>query len=83
MMFLLTLNMKSSTGRDIHQVIIDHPPSKSCSDLARHLQTSDFLVCRELYVQNNQLVDRGELIISSTLVGKAKQYREVAYNDVA
>jgi hypothetical protein len=76
MMFLLTLNMKSSTGRDIHQVIVEHPPSKSCADLARHLQTSDFLVCRELYVMSGQLIDRGELIVSSVLVGKAKQYVE-------
>jgi hypothetical protein len=76
MMFLLTLTMKSSTGRDIHQVIVEHPPSKSCADLANNLQSADFIVCRELYVQNGRLVDRGELVISSVLVGKAKQYWE-------
>jgi hypothetical protein len=76
-MFLLTLNMKSLKGLDVHQVIVSHP-AESTAQLAHFLNSSDYLVFRELHHVNSQIVDQGELIIASSVVAKAKPYKRIA-----
>lgn len=77
MIFLFTMNMESVNERNIHQVIGEHP-AKSCDDLCKILNTTDYITIRQYYKKNypnHHLEDRGNLVLNCSLIGKVAEYQ--------
>ena len=86
MRFQLTLNMPSHEGRPVHQITCDHP-AESLKAFMDVLSTSDFIHVEEFYKFGNKKGDadydprrktdlehKGSIVISTSLIGKAKVY---------
>jgi len=75
--FLFTMNMESVNERNIHQVIGEHP-AKSCEDLCKTLNTTDYISIKQYYKKNHpnpHLEDRGNLVLNCSLIGKVAEYQ--------
>jgi len=78
MRFVLTMNMPSSTGHNIHQIIFDHP-SKTVKDFCNVLNDEIFLVGRQIYKRyinddESVFLDRGDIIVNTAHIGKVQEY---------
>jgi hypothetical protein len=75
MRFQFSLNMPSKVGNLTHNVIADYPVD-SLSELMGVMADTDFLLVREVYRDNKAGTHFvvGDLIINTTLIGKAKEY---------
>lgn len=85
MRFVLTMNMPSSTGSVIHQIIFDHP-SRSVKELCELLNDEMFIVGRQIYKRFSQdeapvFLDRGDIIVNTAHIGKVQEYYDVSDDD--
>lgn len=76
MKFRFTVNLPTNGGKPVHQVIGEHP-AKSITELAKVLQSVDFLVIEELYVyhthdQPSRYENKGEMALNPMFIGKIK-----------
>lgn len=78
MKFILTMNMPSKSGREVHSMIVEHP-SPSLKLFLEELEDCDFLIVDEYFVDNNNPgrppEHRGEVAINYRFVGKVKEYK--------
>ena len=78
MRFLVTMNMPSAQGMDIHQLTLDYPVS-SQEELCSLLNKQEFMIFR-IYYRRKHLdgevwwQDRGNIIINTSWIGKAQEY---------
>lgn len=78
MKYLLTMNMASAKGNPVHQLTVEHP-AEDLGQFRKVLAGSDYIICTLLYRSNdeytqNSWIDRGDIIINTSLVGKAQEY---------
>jgi hypothetical protein len=82
MKFLVTMNMPSSNGYPVHQVIFEHH-CESVRDLILIMNDDIFVYGRQFYRINSEngkgsFVDRGEIILNTTHIGKVQEYLDYA-----
>lgn len=85
MRFVLTMNMPSSQGYNIHQIIFDHK-SKTVAELCVSLNEEVFVVGRQIYKRYNAdgesvFLDRGDIIVNTAHIGKVQEYYDTADDD--
>ncbi len=85
MRFLVTMNMPSANGIDVHQMTLEHPV-KSQEELCALLNRVEFVIFRMFYRRKNVSgeiwwQDRGEIIINTTLIGKAQEFIDFDVED--
>jgi hypothetical protein len=85
MRFLITMNMPSAQGFLVHQLTIEHQ-SQSCSEFCDELQGNEFIIGRLLYRQKTMTgetlwIDRGDVIINTSHVGKAQEFLDIERED--
>lgn len=78
MRFLVTMNMPSANGMDTHQMTLEHPV-KSQEELCTLLNRVEFVIFRMFYKRKNVngevwWQDRGEIIVNTTMIGKAQEF---------
>jgi hypothetical protein len=75
MKFLITMNMPSSHGSTVHQIIGEHP-AESLLRFHGALSESDFLIVREWYRngKTGQHFPVEETLINTNLVGKVRVF---------
>jgi len=84
--FLFTLNMPSSQGSLVHQVIGDFN-ANSCSELCEFINRFDFITVRQFYkdgvAATGEILwqDRGEIILNTSRIGKIQVYVEREQNN--
>ena len=83
----ITLNMGAHKGGIVHQITCDHP-AQSLHDFRDFIASHDFIVVKEFYkltppkvgepgydpAKRTELVDNGELIVNTSLIGKVRAY---------
>jgi hypothetical protein len=72
------MNMPSSQGFSIHQIIFDHK-SKTVAELCATLNDEVFVVGRQIYKRYNAdgesvFLDRGDIIVNTAHIGKVQEY---------
>ena len=86
MRFLFTLNMPSSKGRDVHQVIGEYE-ADSCTQMCFILNKLDFITVRQFYKETDKTSgeimwdDKGEIILNTSQIGKIQVYIEREQNN--
>ena len=81
MKFLFTLNMPSSKGRDVHQVIGEYE-ADSCTQMCSALNKLDFITVRQFYKEadktSGEIIweDKDEIILNTSQIGKIQVYIE-------
>lgn len=78
MRFLVTMNMPSMNGMETHQMTLEHPV-QSQNELCVLLNKVEFVIFRMFYRRKNMdgtiwWQDRGEIIINTTMIGKAQEF---------
>lgn len=78
MRFLLTMNMPSSNGFLIHQIIFEHE-SETAEKLFQTLNEDIFIYGRQFYKRQRDdgesvFVDKGDIILNTAHIGKAQVY---------
>lgn len=78
MKFLITMNMPSKAGREIHSMIVEHP-AKSLEEFVEEFEDREFLVVDEFYVDSSsgsRIPEyRGPVGVSYRHIGKIKEYK--------
>jgi len=87
MRFLVTMNMPSANGMDTHQMTLEHPV-KTQEEMCALLNRVEFIIFRMFYKRKNLngeiwWQDRGEIIINTTMIGKAQEYFDFDSEDEA
>lgn len=72
MRFLLTMNMPSAKGHPVHQLTVEHR-AKSIRSFWETLSDNEFIICKLLYRVDGEWIDRGEVILSTSCIGKAQE----------
>jgi hypothetical protein len=72
------MNMPSANGMDTHQMTLEHPV-KSQEELCTLLNRVEFVIFRMFYKRKNVngeiwWQDRGEIIVNTTMIGKAQEF---------
>lgn len=84
MRFQFTLNMPSSVGNLVHQVIGDHE-AETLQQLLKTLEGNHFIVVRQWYVYRTNFGDdwrdKGYLIINTDHIGKVCSYGETTVDE--
>lgn len=85
MRFVLTMNMPSSQGYNIHQIIFDHQ-SKTVADFCNLLNDEMFIIGRQIYKRytpdgDATFLDRGDIIINTSHIGKVQEYYDTGDED--
>lgn len=83
--YLVTMNMPSSQGFLVHQITIEHQ-SDTIEDLFHDLNDNEFILVRLFYRRQNDMgvwtwIDKGEIIVNSSHIGKVQLYIEYGVND--
>lgn len=78
MRFLVTMNMPSSNGHPVHQVIFDHS-AETVKDLYNIINDEIFICGRQFYKRITDegrgiFVDRGAIILNTAHIGKIQEY---------
>lgn len=74
MRFLITMNMPSHAGKDVHQIIGDHAESNTLEEFLYNLNQNDFIVVEEFYRdESNQYYSVKKIILNTQTIGKAKE----------
>jgi hypothetical protein len=70
------MNMPSSQGNPVHQIICEHPAS-SLREFIDALAKADFLLVEEYYINatTKEYRPAGDLIINPLMVGKIKAFK--------
>lgn len=87
MKFLVTMNMPSRDGNEVHQMTLEYP-CESVEELCVALNQKEFLTFRQLYRQKDNYgetvwIDRGLLIVNSYHIGKAQEFVEYEKGDTS
>lgn len=74
MRFVFSMDMPSSQGPMVHQVIADHP-AKSIEELCDALKRNNFIVVTQFYKDDTKgseviWTDRGPIILNTDIIGK-------------
>ena len=85
MRFVITMNMPSSNGYLVHQIIMEHP-AKSVSEICKYLNDDLFIMGRQIYKRpdndgNFVFVDRGDLVLNTNHIGKVQEYFDGSVDD--
>lgn len=85
MRFLVTMNMPSASGNNVHQVTVEHPAG-SCEAFCDELNDNEFIIVRLFYRRQDfdavsrqmSIVweDRGDLILNTNHIGKVQEFVE-------
>lgn len=77
MQYVFTMNMPSHSGKSIHQIIGEHE-SPCLADLIEVLQDRDFIIVKEIYMDNTtkQPYYSGYIALSYRSIGKIKEASE-------
>lgn len=86
MKFVLTMNMPSSQGFLVHQVMITHK-SKSIEDFCNLLNDEMFIIGQQFYKRFNAdgesvFVDKGGIILNTSHIGKVQEYYDSDERDM-
>ena len=75
MKFLVTMNMPSYSGNQVHQMIVDHN-SNGLEEFVEALTRNDFVIVEEFYKVNNSddYSSRGLVVLNHRYVGKIKEF---------
>lgn len=78
MKYLITMNMPSSQGFLIHQIIFEHHDDEM-SIFVNRLNEEIFVYGQQFYKRQNEngesfFVDKGEIIINTAHIGKVQKY---------
>lgn len=73
MRFLLTMNMPSAKGNPVHQMTIEYDKAKTVRDFWIALSDNEFVICRLLYKYDGEWVDRGDVILNTSCIGKVQE----------
>lgn len=75
MRFLVTMNMPSYSGNQVHQMIVDHS-SNGLEEFVEALTRNDFVIVEEFYKVNNSddYNSRGFVVLNHRYVGKIKEF---------
>lgn len=86
MKFLVTMNMSSSNGYPVHQVIFEHK-ALSVHELYNVLNDEIFIYGRQFYRHTTEngktgFVDRGDIVLNTAHIGKIQEYMDFPdYNE--
>ena len=83
--YLLTMHMPSNQGFLVHQITIEHETS-TLEEFGEALNAYEFVIGRLLYRRQNDQgiyvwLDKGEIVINTSHIGKAQLYIEFGGND--
>lgn len=85
MKFVVTMNMPSSQGFLVHQVIMEHK-ADSMSAFCDIMNDEMFILGRQVYKRVNEdgssaFIDRGNIIVNTTHIGKVQEYYDTNTED--
>lgn len=85
MKFVITMNMPSSQGFLIHQIILEHK-SESISEFCDLMNDETFIFGRQIYKRSDNdgnfvFVDRGDIILNTNHIGKVQEYYDGSVDD--
>lgn len=85
MKFVITMNMPSSQGFLVHQIILEHK-SESIADFCDLMNDETFIFGRQIYKRpdsdgNFIFVDRGDIILNTNHIGKVQEYYDGSVDD--
>lgn len=66
------MNMPSAKGNPVHQLSVEHK-SKDVKDFWAALSDNEFIICTLLYKVDGEFIDRGQVILNTSWVGKAQE----------
>lgn len=72
--FMLTMNMPSRNGHDVHQIIAGHA-AKSLEEFVSKLEEKEFVIVEEFYYDGqdkSKFFSRGDIAINYRYIGKIK-----------
>jgi hypothetical protein len=82
MKFLVTMNMPSSSGREVHSIIAEHT-SQNVVEFMTQLEQTGYIVVEEFFVDKDRngggagyVKSNGEIALSYVHVGKVKLYED-------
>ena len=80
MRFKITLNMPAKSGALVHQILCESPIN-SLADMNDYLETHDFLLVDQLYVERGAgnesvLVPNGQVSLNRMVVGKIEELED-------
>ncbi len=88
MKFFITMHMPSNlvargpdtTQKLVHQMIVEHPGTKTLEEFRALLDDNNFIIITEYYKDNRDprsaLQSQGDVLLNTMHIGKAKPYEE-------
>lgn len=85
MKFVITMNMPSSQGFMVHQVILEHKAT-SMANFCDIMNDELFIIGRQVYKRVHEdgssiFVDRGDIILNTSHIGKVQEYYDNSAED--
>lgn len=87
MRLLITMNMPSAAGNNVHQLTVEHKAA-NLAEFCEYLNNDIFIWCRIYYRRINHdgtvfWQDKGDIVLNTAHIGKAQEYIEYDRSEVS
>lgn len=87
MRLLITMNMPSAAGNNVHQLTVEHKAT-NLAEFCEYLNNDIFIWCRIYYRRINHdgtvfWQDKGDIVLNTAHIGKAQEYVEYERHEVS